>query len=142
MRRMPGRRLASLALPGDQDPGGRLPVTFPAHAGQGPVQAIAQYPGIGGVATYTEDIFVGYRYSAGHDQEPLVSAAPIPRAKGFAPMTSAPCATRSQTISSRRRTRHMLHLHGQIVEIAVDLDLAVRVAASLADETHWTVLYW
>jgi len=43
----------------------------PAHAGQGPVQAIAQYPGIGGVATYTEDIFVGYRFFAGHDQQPL-----------------------------------------------------------------------
>ena len=58
-------------LCGDEDPGGRLPVTFPAHAGQGPVQAIAQYPGIGGVATYTEDILVGYRYFAGHDQPPL-----------------------------------------------------------------------
>jgi beta-glucosidase len=58
-------------LSGDEDPGGRLPVTFPAHAGQGPVQAIAQYPGIGGVATYTEDIFVGYRFFAGHDQQPL-----------------------------------------------------------------------
>jgi beta-glucosidase len=58
-------------LSGDEDPGGRLPVTFPADAGQGPVQAIAQYPGIGGVATYTEDIGVGYRFYAGHDQQPL-----------------------------------------------------------------------
>ena len=44
---------------GDDDPGGRLPVTFPAHTGHGPVQAAEQYPGIGGVATYTEDILVG-----------------------------------------------------------------------------------
>jgi len=58
-------------LSGDEDPGGRLPVTFPAHAGQGPVQAIAQYPGIGGVATYSEDILVGYRFFAEHDQQPL-----------------------------------------------------------------------
>jgi len=58
-------------LSGDEDPGGRLPVTFPAHASQGPVQAIAQYPGIGGVATYTEDILVGYRFFAVHDQQPL-----------------------------------------------------------------------
>jgi beta-glucosidase len=58
-------------LSGDEDPGGRLPVTFPAHAGQGPVQAIAQYPGIEGVATYTEDILVGYRFVAGHDQKPM-----------------------------------------------------------------------
>ena len=58
-------------LSGDDDPGGRLPVTFPAHAGQGPVQAIAQYPGIAGVATYTEDILVGYRFYAVNDQQPL-----------------------------------------------------------------------
>ncbi|HEY2270417.1 MAG TPA: glycoside hydrolase family 3 C-terminal domain-containing protein [Streptosporangiaceae bacterium] len=65
-----GTALAAV-LSGDEDPGGRLPVTFPADAGQGPVQAIAQYPGTGGVATYTEDIFVGYRFYAGHDQQPL-----------------------------------------------------------------------
>jgi beta-glucosidase len=70
----PGERFGTAlarVLSGDEDPGGRLPVTFPAEAGQGPVQAIAQYPGIGGVATYTEDIFVGYRFFAGHDQQPL-----------------------------------------------------------------------
>jgi beta-glucosidase len=56
---------------GDDDPGGRLPVTFPAHAGQGPVQAAGQYPGVGGVATYTEDILVGYRFFAANNQPPL-----------------------------------------------------------------------
>jgi len=55
---------------GDEDPGGRLPVTFPAHAGQGPVQAVEQYPGIDGVATYTEDILVGYRFFAANNQQP------------------------------------------------------------------------
>ncbi len=55
---------------GDEDPGGRLPVTFPAHAGQGPVQSAEQYPGVGGVATYTEDILVGYRFFAANDQQP------------------------------------------------------------------------
>ena len=56
---------------GDDDPGGRLPVTFPAHNGQGAVQAAEQYPGIGGVATYTEDILVGYRFFAAENQQPL-----------------------------------------------------------------------
>ena len=55
---------------GDDDPGGRLPVTFPAHAGQGPVQTVEQYPGTGGVATYTEDILVGYRFFAANNQQP------------------------------------------------------------------------
>ena len=49
---------------GDDDPGATLPVTFPAHTGHGPVQAAEQYPGIGGVATYTEDILVRYRFFA------------------------------------------------------------------------------
>jgi beta-glucosidase len=65
-----GTALASVLF-GDQDPGGRLPVTFPAHPGQGPVQAIEQYPGTGGVANYTEDILVGYRFFAANNQQPL-----------------------------------------------------------------------
>jgi len=65
-----GTALASVLF-GDEDPGGRLPVTFPAHAGQGPVQATEQYPGTGGVATYTEDILVGYRFFAANNQQPL-----------------------------------------------------------------------
>ena len=56
---------------GDEDPSGRLPVTFPAHAGQGPVQTVEQYPGIDGVAAYTEDILVGYRFFAANNQQPL-----------------------------------------------------------------------
>jgi beta-glucosidase len=64
-----GTALASVLF-GDEDPGGRLPVTFPAHAGQGPVQAVEQYPGIDGVATYTEDILVGYRFFAANNQQP------------------------------------------------------------------------
>jgi len=65
-----GTALASVLF-GDEDPGGRLPVTFPAHPGQGPVQAVEQFPGIGGVAAYTEGILVGYRFFAAHDQQPL-----------------------------------------------------------------------
>jgi beta-glucosidase len=56
---------------GDEDPGGRLPLTFPADAGQGPVQAVEQYPGVGGVAAYSEDILVGYRFFAARHQQPL-----------------------------------------------------------------------
>jgi beta-glucosidase len=70
----PGERFGTAlarVLFGDEDPGGRLPVTFPADVGQGPVQAIEQYPGSGGVATYTEDILVGYRFFAANDQQPL-----------------------------------------------------------------------
>jgi beta-glucosidase len=64
-----GTALASVLF-GDEDPGGRLPVTFPAHAGQGPIQTVEQYPGIDGIATYTEDILVGYRFFAENKQQP------------------------------------------------------------------------
>jgi beta-glucosidase len=70
----PGERFGAAlgrVLFGDDDPGGRLPVTFPAHAGQGPVQTVGQYPGIGGVATYTEDVLVGYRFYVANNQQPL-----------------------------------------------------------------------
>jgi beta-glucosidase len=70
----PGERFGTAlarVLFGDEDPGGRLPVTFPADVGQGPVQALEQYPGTGGVATYTEDILVGYRFFAARNQQPL-----------------------------------------------------------------------
>ena len=69
----PGERFGTAlarVLFGDEDPGGRLPVTFPAHAGQGAVQTVEQYPGVGGVATYTEDILVGYRFFAANNQQP------------------------------------------------------------------------
>jgi beta-glucosidase len=64
-----GTALASVLF-GDEDPGGRLPVTFPAHADQGPIQTVEQYPGIDGIATYTEDILVGYRFFAENKQQP------------------------------------------------------------------------
>lgn len=70
----PGERFGTAlarVLFGDEDPGGRLPVTFPAEAGQGPVQAVGQYPGIDGIATYTEDILIGYRFFGARHQQPL-----------------------------------------------------------------------
>ncbi|MEV4254695.1 glycoside hydrolase family 3 C-terminal domain-containing protein [Spirillospora sp. NPDC049652] len=58
-------------LYGDVDPGGRLPVTFPAAESQAPVTGNpAQYPGVGNTVRYTENLLVGYRH---YD------------AKGFAP---------------------------------------------------------
>lgn len=60
-----GTGIASVLF-GDADPGGRLPVSFVADAGQGP----RPYLG-GGKITYEEGVMVGYRYLAQHDQRPL-----------------------------------------------------------------------
>jgi beta-glucosidase len=56
---------------GDADPGGRLPLTFPATPDQGPITRPEQYPGVGGDARYDEGIFVGYRWYDEHGQQPL-----------------------------------------------------------------------
>lgn len=63
---------------GDREPGGRLPVTFPADEVQGPATERRQFPGLYDPATgtlgdayYDEGIFVGYRFWDQHGQQPL-----------------------------------------------------------------------
>lgn len=65
-----GAGIAALLF-GDADPGGRLPVTFPASAEQGPGVKAQDYPGVNGIARYDEGIFVGYRWYDEHQQTPL-----------------------------------------------------------------------
>jgi beta-glucosidase len=67
-----GAALASV-LYGDSDPGGRLPVTFPASDQQGPAPPSRpeRYPGINGTERYDEGIFVGYRFYDRVGQRPL-----------------------------------------------------------------------
>jgi beta-glucosidase len=63
---------------GDREPGGRLPVTFPADETQGPATRRHQFPGLYdpvtgklGDAYFDEGVFVGYRYWDEHGQTPL-----------------------------------------------------------------------
>jgi beta-glucosidase len=58
---------------GDASPGGRLPVTFPANASQGPAPASQpnHYPGVNGVEQYDEGLDVGYRWYDVTGQRPL-----------------------------------------------------------------------
>ncbi|MGV9503832.1 glycoside hydrolase family 3 protein [Streptomyces sp. NPDC003642] len=64
-----GTALAAVLF-GDTDPSGRLPVTFPADAGQGPGTTPATYPGTNGTVSYDEGIAVGYRYYDARGQQP------------------------------------------------------------------------
>ncbi|MFE0449712.1 glycoside hydrolase family 3 protein [Streptomyces sp. NPDC058914] len=64
-----GTALAAVLF-GDSDPAGRLPVTFPADAGQGPGTTASAYPGTNGTVSYDEGIAVGYRYWDGTGQQP------------------------------------------------------------------------
>jgi beta-glucosidase len=67
-----GAALASVLF-GDSDPGGRLPITFPAGEAQGPAPPTRpeRYPGVNGEQRYGEGIFVGYRWYDQFRQQPL-----------------------------------------------------------------------
>jgi beta-glucosidase len=58
---------------GDANPGGRLPVTFPANENEGPAPAGQpnHYPGVNGVESYDEGLDVGYRWYDATGQRPL-----------------------------------------------------------------------
>jgi beta-glucosidase len=65
-----GNALAAVLF-GDVNPSGKLPVTFPRAEGQVPASTPAQFPGVDGVATYSEKLQVGYRWYDEQQQEPL-----------------------------------------------------------------------
>ena len=56
-----GTSLASVLF-GQTDPGGHLPVTFPASLSQVPASTTAQFPGNGSTVQYSEGVDVGYRW--------------------------------------------------------------------------------
>ena len=59
---------------GDFNPSGKLPITFPVSDTQTAVNTPAQYPGVNNVATYSEGVFMGYRY---YDQNNLTPLFPF-----------------------------------------------------------------
>jgi beta-glucosidase len=65
-----GQALAAVLF-GDSDPGGRLPLTFPATLDLGPVTGPERWPGSDGDARSDEGIYVGYRWYDQHSQQPL-----------------------------------------------------------------------
>jgi beta-glucosidase len=65
-----GTALASVLF-GQTDPGGHLPVTFPASLSQVPASTPSQFPGTGGEVQYSEGIDVGYRYYDATSETPL-----------------------------------------------------------------------
>ncbi|MBN2980388.1 MULTISPECIES: beta-glucosidase [Cohnella] len=55
-----GNAIANVLF-GEVNPSGKLPVTFPVDENNTPVSSETQFPGVGGVAEYSEDVMVGYR---------------------------------------------------------------------------------
>jgi beta-glucosidase len=66
-----GAALASVLF-GDSDPGGRLPVTYPASDAQGPAPPTRpeRYPGVNSNERYDEGLLVGYRWYDAVGQKP------------------------------------------------------------------------
>jgi beta-glucosidase len=56
---------------GQTDPGGHLPVTFPASLSQVPASTTAQFPGNGSQVQYSEGIDAGYRWYDANNVTPL-----------------------------------------------------------------------
>jgi beta-glucosidase len=65
-----GTALASVLF-GRTDPGGHLPVTFPASLRQVPASTTAQFPGNGSEVLYSEGVDVGYRWYDAKGERPL-----------------------------------------------------------------------
>ncbi|MFD7818345.1 glycoside hydrolase family 3 protein [Streptomyces sp. NPDC059785] len=66
-----GTALANV-LYGDAEPGGRLPVTFPADEEQGPARYTgSKSDGAGGTIVYDEGVHVGYKWYVKHGEKPL-----------------------------------------------------------------------
>jgi beta-glucosidase len=64
-----GRAIARVLL-GDQDATGRLPITFPAAAGQGPAGRPGEYPLPAGGGRRRDERFIGYRFYRHNRQRP------------------------------------------------------------------------
>jgi beta-glucosidase len=65
-----GRAIAAVLF-GDIDPSGKLPMTFPATARQTPTSEPTRWPGVHGVAQYSEGLDVGYRWYDAEHVKPL-----------------------------------------------------------------------
>jgi beta-glucosidase len=65
-----GNALASVLF-GDVNPAGKLPVTFPRSEQQTPVSSPERWPGVNGVAHYSEGLQVGYRWYDAQGENPL-----------------------------------------------------------------------
>lgn len=65
-----GNAVAAILF-GDFNPSGKLPITFPRNLEDVPANTPEQYPGVNGVAHYSEGVFVGYRHYDSRGIDPL-----------------------------------------------------------------------
>ena len=69
-----GADATAALLFGEASPSGKLPVTFPRRLEDAPTNTPERYPGVDGHGTYSEGIFVGYRW---YDNEKIAPLFPF-----------------------------------------------------------------
>ena len=79
-------------LTGEASPGGRLPVTFPKRLEDAPTNLAERYPGVDGRGTYSEGIFVGYRW---YDHEQIAPLFPFGFGLSYTTFAYSALATRA-----------------------------------------------
>ena len=113
----PGEQVApALAevLVGRVEPGGRLPITFSTDESATPIQESHQYPGVDGVATYSEELLVGYRW---YQQQGVEPAFPFGHGLGYTSFEFADLRAEvtEALISATFKIRNVGSRHGKAV---------------------------
>ena len=91
----PGQELGDAladVLTGAEEPGGRLPVTFPARIEDTP--AYPNYPGTDGRAVYAEGTFIGHRW---YDREGIAPLFPFGHGLGYTTFSIRPAGLSGST---------------------------------------------
>jgi beta-glucosidase len=91
----PGQELGDAladVLTGAEEPGGRLPVTFPARIEDTP--AYPHYPGTDGRAVYAEGTFIGHRW---YDREGIAPLFPFGHGLGYTTFSMRPAGLSGST---------------------------------------------
>ena len=86
-----GADATSAILVGDESPGGRLPVTFPRQLADMPTNDPQRYPGVDGHGTYSEGIFVGYRW---YDEKKIAPLFPFGHGLSYTQFTYSNAAVK------------------------------------------------
>jgi beta-glucosidase len=98
----PGQELGDAladVLTGAEEPGGRLPVTFPVRIEDTP--AYAHYPGTGGRADYAEGAFIGHRW---YDREGIAPLFPFGHGLGYTTFSIRPTGLAGTTVDGAEVT--------------------------------------
>jgi beta-glucosidase len=108
-----GRAIAAVLF-GSVDPCGKLPMTYPASARQTPTSAASRWRGVHGVAKYSEELDVGYRW---YDAEHVKPLFPFGYGRSYTTfrLSGLTVARRGSTVEARLTVRDTGHRSGTAV---------------------------